>query len=196
MGLDDMLATIQSETESQASKIISDAKSQADKIISDGQKHAQMILSQGAEQSKREVEEDRMRVLASARLGANRRLLEARDEVLRGYEDQASSYLSEFSSSPEYKDFFVRMLTDGVSKIGEDAVVQINPRDKPLLKDPRLKQLKIQVSPEPLGSVGGVVVSSKDGKRRVDNTLESIFNERRDELRLKLSQQVFGSNQA
>ncbi len=196
MGLDDMLTSIQSQTESQASQIISDARAQTDSIIAEAKKRAESIISQSAQQSQKDVEEERMRVLASARLESNRRLLEARDEVLKGYEDQASKYLAEFASSPDYKDFFVRMTTDAVSKIGDDAVVQVNARDKQLLKDPKLKQLKVQVSPDPLDSVGGVVVYSKDGKRRVDNTIESIFNERRDELRLKLSQQVFGAKQA
>lgn len=193
MGLDDMLTTIKSDTEAQSSKIISDAKAQSDTIIADAKKRADSIISQGAQQSQRDVEEERMRLLASARLEANRRLLEARDEVLKGYEEQASGYLSDFPNSPEYKDFFVRMLIDGVSKIGDDAVVQINPRDKQLLKDPRLKQLKVQVSQDPLNSIGGVVIYSKDGKRRVDNTIESIFNDRKDELRLKLTEQVFGN---
>jgi V/A-type H+/Na+-transporting ATPase subunit E len=196
MGLDDMLTSSQSQTESQASQIISDAKAQSDSIIADAKKRAESIILQTAQQSQKDVEEERMRVLASARLESNRRLLEARDEVLKGYEDQASKYLSEFASSPDYKDFFIRMTIDGVSKIGDKAVVQINPRDKQLLKDPKLKQLKVQVSPEPLNSLGGVVVYSEDGKRRVDNTIESIFDERKDELRLKLSQQVFGAEQA
>jgi V/A-type H+/Na+-transporting ATPase subunit E len=196
MGLDDMLSTIQSDTEDQSSKIISDAKAESEKILSEGRKRADAIQTQSAQQSQREVEEDRNRLLASARLEANRRLLEARDEVLKGYEEQAFSYLEEFSNSPQYKDFFVRMLADALSKIGEGAIVQINPRDKPLLKDSKLKQFKIQVSPEPLKSLGGAIVTSSDGKRRVDNTIESIFSERKDELRLKLSQQVFGAQKS
>jgi vacuolar-type H+-ATPase subunit E/Vma4 len=195
LGLDDMLTTIRSNTETQVSKIISDAKTESEKIIAEARQRADNATSRGAQQSAREVEEERNRVLASARLGASRRLLEARDEVLRGYEEQASSYLADFANSPDYKDFFVRMANDGVSKIGDSAVVQINPRDKPLLKDPRLKQLNIQVSPDPLNGAGGVVVLSSDGKRRVDNSLESIFNERKDELRLKLTQQIFAGKQ-
>jgi V/A-type H+/Na+-transporting ATPase subunit E len=189
-----MLSTIQSDTEAQVSKVRSDARSEADRIISESKRKAEEIMSSSKQQSERDIHDERMRELASARLESNRRLLEARDEILKGYEERSSELLSEFTSAPAYKAFFLKMLSDGVSKIGPGAVVQINPRDKALLKDPKLSGVNFEVSADPLKSSGGVVVYSKDGKRRVDNTIESIFDERKDELRLKLTDKVFGSH--
>ncbi len=182
-----MIGTIRADTENQHAKIITDARNEAERILSEAQQRAESIIARGRQQSQREAEDEKTRLIASARLEGNRRLLEARNDILKSYEEKALAQLGDFARSPEYKEFLIRMVNDGVSKIGSDAIVKVNVKDKQLLKN-----AAVQISPSDLDSLGGAIISSKDGKRRVDNTIESIFNERRDDLRLKLSELVFG----
>ena len=99
-------------------------------------------------------------------------------------------YLKEFAKSTAYKDFLSKMVKDGVAKIGASSVVEVNAADKKLLGT--TKSSEYLISALPIDCIGGAIISSKDGKRRVDNTIESIFGERKEDLRLKLSEQVFG----
>jgi V/A-type H+/Na+-transporting ATPase subunit E len=191
MGLQEMLSTITADTEAQYARTISDAKAEAERIILEAKQRAQAIIEQKRIQSQKELQEERLRSIASARLEAKRRLLEAKDQVLRKYEDQALGYLREFAKSPEYVGFLLKIVKDGVAKIGAGAIVQVNDSDRKLLENSRDGDFK--VSEKPIDCIGGAIVSSQDGKRRVDSTLESIFEERKDDLRLKLSEQIFGN---
>lgn len=190
MGLEEMLSTIRANTQEQSAKIITEAKLEAEKISSEAKQRSESIVAQGQLHAEKEVQEEKLRSVASARLEAKRRLLEARDEVLRSYEEQAMLYLDEFTKSKDYADFLLRAIKDGVSKIGSGSVVQVNSKDKSLLES----NADFELSPETLDCKGGALITSKDGKRRVDNTIESIFYERRGELRLKLTEQVFGKH--
>lgn len=189
MGLEEILSSIRADTEAKYAKTLSDAKAEAEKILNEARKNSESIAEQRRAQSEKELSEEKLRSIASARLEAKRKLLEARDEVLKKYEDEALRYLKEFAHSPQYKDFLWKMAKDGVAKIGNGAIVEVNASDMKLLGT---AGIDFKVSPKPIDCIGGTIVSSTDGKRRVDNTLESIFNERKEDLRLKLSEQVFG----
>jgi V/A-type H+-transporting ATPase subunit E len=191
MGLEEMLNTIRAEAEAQYTKTISDARAEADEIVTNAKQKAQSIVEQRRIQSEKELQDEKLRSIASARLDAKRRVLAAKDEVLRKYEDEAFRYLKEFAESSEYKDFLLKMVNDGVTKIGAGAIVQVKPSDKKLIENSGMGDFK--VSEKTIDSTGGAIISSEDGKRRVNNTLESIFEERKDELTLELSDQLFGT---
>jgi V/A-type H+-transporting ATPase subunit E len=190
MGLEEMLNSIRADTESQYARTISDANAEAEKIIAEAGRTSQRIIDQKRIQSEKELQEEKLRSIASARLEAKRRLLAAKEEVLRKYEDEALRYLKEFSKSPAYKDFLLRMVNDGIAKIGSEAIVQVNDSDKKLLENSGTGDF--QLSEKTIETIGGAIISAQDGKRRVDNTLESIFEDRKDELTLRLSEQIFG----
>jgi V/A-type H+-transporting ATPase subunit E len=190
MGLGEMLSKIKEETEEQYTKIIADAKTEADRIVSSAMERSESIISKSKVQAEKEVQEERLRSIASARLEAKRQLLQARDKVIRDYEAQSLGYVDEFVKSKDYKDFLLRVIEDGMNKIGDKAIVQLNSKDKNLI--PTSKS-GFNISEKTLESRGGALISSSDGKQRVDNTIESILSERSEELRLKLLQQIFGN---
>ena len=190
MGLEEMLNAIRADTEAQYVRAISDAKAEAEKIISEVKQRSQAIVEQKRIQSQKELQEEKLRSIASARLEAKRKLMAAKEEVLRKYEDEALNCLKEFAGSPSYKGFLLKMVNDGVAKIGSGSIVQVNDSDKKLLENTRTGDF--QLSKKTIDTIGGAIVSSQDGKRRVDNTLESIFEDRKDELTLRLSEQIFG----
>jgi vacuolar-type H+-ATPase subunit E/Vma4 len=191
MGLEDMLNRIKADAEEQYAKIIADARSEAEKIDADARRRSAEIIAQSAAQTGKELQEERLRSIASVRLESKRKLLVARDAALRKYEEEASRIVDEFPKSSAYKDFLVRVIRDGVSKIGSGAVVRLNSKDRSLVSG---NSEEYTISDEPLNSKGGALITSSDGKRRVDNTLESIFDDRKDELKLKLAEQVFGAH--
>lgn len=189
MGLEEILSKIRTETEAEYSKTIADANAEADKIILEAKKNSDSLLKERKNQSEKELQDEKLRSIASARLESKRKELEAREEILKRYENEALHYLQEFAQSADYKDFLLRMVKDGVSKIGSGSIVSVNAADKKILANS--KSVDFQISPEPIGCMGGAIISSKDGKKRVDNTLESIFEDRKEDLRLKLAEQMF-----
>ncbi|MDG6985553.1 MAG: hypothetical protein JRM73_02255 [Nitrososphaerota archaeon] len=188
MGLEEIIARISQEASDQAGKIVADANAEASRILADAKARADSELSSAKAQAEREVREEKLRSVASARLAAKRELLQAREDVIRRYEAGIADALDDFAKSDDYPKFLIKVIDDGVSKIGKDAKVQVNAHDKALLKG---KKVAAEVSKEEIDCKGGAIISSADGRRRVDNTVESLLRERGDAIRLKLLDQVF-----
>ena len=190
MGLEEMLSTIRADTEVEYAKTISDAKAAAEKILAEARQTSQSTVEQKRIQSEKELQEEKLRSIASARLEVKRRLLETRDEVLKKDQEEAMRYLKEFAKSTVQQRFSFKDGEGWSCKNGASSVVEVNAADKKLLGT--TKSSEYLISALPIDCIGGAIISSKDGKRRVDNTIESIFGERKEDLRLKLSEQVFG----
>ncbi len=190
MGLEEILAKIHEDTEAEYNKIIASAKAEAEEIQKAAMARSDTIISQARDRAGREVQEEKLRLVASARLDVKRQLLQAEEEVVQEQEKKAMSAVDEFIASREYPAFLNMLIDDGVKKLGDKPIVHLNARDKTLVKG---RQNSYEISDKPLDCKGGAVVASADGKRRVDNTLESLLSERKDELRLKIAAQVFGN---
>ncbi len=188
MGLEEIVARISQEASDQAGKILADANAEASRILADAKARADSEVSLAKAQAEREIREEKMRSVASARLAAKRELLQAKEDVIRRYEAGIADALDEFAKSDGYQRFLIRVIDDGTSKIGKDAKVQVNARDKALLKG---KKVTGEISKEEIDCKGGALISSADGKRRVDNTVESLLRDRGDAIRLELLNQVF-----
>lgn len=189
MGLEEIIGKIDQEASDQAAKIASDAREAASKTVGDAKARAEAIISQARAQAEREAKEERVRSVASARLAAKRELLLAREDVLRRYEQDVLGSVDDFTKSDGYSTFLMKAIDDGVEKIGKDAVVQVNSRDRSLLKG---KKLAAEISKDAIECQGGALITAADGRRRVDNTVESLLRDRRDTIRLKLVAQLFG----
>jgi V/A-type H+/Na+-transporting ATPase subunit E len=188
VGLEEIVGRISQEAADQAGKVLADAGAEATRIVSDAKAKADALVSGAKAQAEREVREERMRSVASARLAAKREILQAREDVIQRYEAGVMGAVDDFAKSDGYSKFLVSMIEDGLSKIGKDAKIQVNGRDRALLKG---KKLGGEVSKDELDCKGGAMVSSSDGKKRVDNTIESLLRDRSDVIRLKLLDQVF-----
>lgn len=189
MGLEEIVARISGDADQRAAKMLADAKTEASKTVEAARERASASLSQAKAQAEREVREERLRSVAAARLAAKRELLQAREDVLRRYEAGIEGSIDDFVKSDDYLRFLLKAIEDGAAKIGEGAAVHVNARDKSLLRG---KKAGGELSKDPIDCKGGALVTSEDGKRRVDNTIESILRERTDAVRLKLVDQVFG----
>ena len=192
MGLEEIVGRINDDAERQAAALDATANAEAAKTLAEAKEKAASILTHARTQAGRQVKEERLRSVASARLAAKRELMQAREDVLRRYEEGVTKSLDEFVKTEEYAKFLAKAEEDGVAKIGGAAVVRVNARDRALLRG---RKLGGELSKEPMECKGGALVLSEDGKRRVDNTIESLFRERSDVIRLKLLGQVFGDGQ-
>jgi V/A-type H+-transporting ATPase subunit E len=188
VGLEEIVGRINQEAAEQAAKIQAEASAEASKIIEDAKARAEALVSAARTRAEKQVRDERMRSIASARLAARRELLRAREDVLQHYERQIMEEVDDFVKSDDYPKFLARMIEDGLSKIGKEAKIQVNANDRALLKG---KRLGGEISKDELKCKGGALVTSPDGKRRVDNTIESLLRERGDAIRLKLIDLVF-----
>ena len=83
--------------------------------------------------------------------------------------------------------FLKKTVASAASEMGKNAVIHLVKGDKKKITVP--KGCKVV---EDLDSLGGALVESADGKIRMDLTLETLFDVRRDDIRKQVSDKLFG----
>jgi vacuolar-type H+-ATPase subunit E/Vma4 len=142
-------------------------------------------------QAEAEVErmlgEQRNERLAWARLESKRVLSEAREDAIKNVFEEVFEALKDARKSPEYKRFLAASVSTAVSDLGAGCTIHIVKGDKALI--PPIKGAKIV---EDLDGLGGAMVESGSGKMRVDLTLETQVESKRDEIRKRIHDSIFG----
>jgi vacuolar-type H+-ATPase subunit E/Vma4 len=102
----------------------------------------------------------------------------------------------------KYVPFLTMLAVDGIRAIGLDSVVihlnsgdlkRITPTDVEREVNKNLQTpVKVNFSEGPIGSYGGVVISSIDGKTRVVNTLDQRFEALESKLLIEAGKILFG----
>ncbi len=178
--------------------LLSEASEEANKIVQSAEAHVQAMLRE--ERTKRKTLEEeaeknieRMLVeqsnerIAWARLDAKRIKADAREDAIATVLEGIFEKLATVRNTPEYKKFLKNAVPNAVSELGKGTIIHILKGDKKLL--PKISNTKIK---EDLKGLGGALVENADGKIRIDLTLETLFETKRDEIRKQISDKLFG----
>jgi vacuolar-type H+-ATPase subunit E/Vma4 len=178
--------------------LLSEANAEADKIVEAAEAHVKGMLgeqktkhTQKEEEAKKEIEklleEQRNERIAWARLEAKRIIAEAKEDAINNVLEDFFKELKAARKTPGYQKFLKKAATYGVAELGKDSTVHVLKGEKKLL--PKLSGAEVV---EDLTGLGGALVESSDGKIRMDLTLETLFDSRRDEIRKKANELLFG----
>ncbi|MFN7990810.1 MAG: V-type ATP synthase subunit E family protein [Candidatus Micrarchaeia archaeon] len=187
MGIEKLKGSLLSEAEEDARKIVAEAQASAKSML-DAERSRRAALKKEAEaEVERLLTEQRNERLAWARLESRRISAEAREDAIKNVLEDFFEALGAIRKSPEYKRFLNESVAAASAELGPGSSVRLVKGDKPLLAAP--KGVKIA---EDLDSLGGAIVESQDGKIRIDITLETLFESRRDEIRKQVHEKIFG----
>jgi len=130
-----------------------------DKIISDGKKEADKIEKQIIGSSDLEV---RNKQLLTLEIAIDKVFTKALDQIANA--DRSGDYSN-----------LMKTLLDESTKIlsTTKVIVSTNSKDKALVQSLLSKYPGAELSPETIDCLGGVVVKSKDGAMKFDNTLDA-----------------------
>ena len=130
-----------------------------DKIISDGKKEADKIEKQIIGSSDLEVRNKQLLTLEIAI-----------DKVFT----KALEQIANTTRSADYSNLMKTLLDESTKILSTTKViVSTNSKDKDLVQSLLSKYLGAELSPETINCLGGVVVKSKDGAMKFDNTLDA-----------------------
>ncbi len=187
MGIEQLTADILAEARKEAKETIDRGEEEKRRLISEGKKAVSETLSKSESEAKALVESQRRERIAWARLEAKKAINEAREAVLMDAMEEMYAQLSKFRKSPEYGAFLSARIEGGIKEIGvQNPVVRICKGDRKFVKNGG----KAKIS-EDLEAMGGAIIESSDGTVRIDLTLETLFEEKRDFLRKKLYDRMF-----
>lgn len=181
MSLQVLKEELEKSAEEEASRIRKEAESEASLIIEAAHKEARVIREQ-AEVEASELARAEERKLSSAHLRAKHILATARLEVIQRALATLGRTLGVLANSTqtkereEHKRIFTLLAKDALSQVAGDRVISCREKDAPLARQFGT------VSKKFLETSGGLIVTSEDGKVRVDNTFESVLEEKSDLL--------------
>jgi V/A-type H+-transporting ATPase subunit E len=203
-----------SETSRFTEDILTAANDKARTIINEAESETQQALEQAKIHSTREAEDILNSARAEAEAVRRRQISEIRQRLKLQEQFEKSKIVTEvldqsknrvmdiLKDEKRYLAYLTALVVSGIRDIGLDAVVvHLNSHDLNRVNAIELerevtkflrKSVKIELSHEPMQALGGIVVSSRDGKARIINTLDQRFEALEPKLLIEAGKILFG----
>lgn len=179
MGLEEIIADIDANTKAKVASVLDGAGREAQKIREDAQKDANLHI----ENTKRKAQGDAARLIARefsrANIESRKIYQDAVTATIDGALDSLSGSLQEYVKSTDYARFLNKSADLAAKELGEDCTIYAQKADLPKIKHGGAAEAKDQFS-------GGIKAVSSDGKRSVDFTLESVFQNLKEDIAVQL----------
>ncbi len=144
-----------------------------DKIISDGKKEADKIEKQ---------------IVGSSDLEARNKQLLALEEAINKVFTKALDQISNIDRSGDYSNLIKTLLDESTKILGTTKVIiSTNYKDKDLVQSLLSKYPGAELSSQTINCIGGVVVKSKEGAMKFDNTLDARIQRLKPLIRKQIS---------
>lgn len=168
MSLDKVVEEILERGRREAQEILDSAKRERERLLSEVRSRGEELLRKREEEARELATRERTMGMARAELESKKIALQAQKEVLDEVLSRAKERLRNMGSNE-------RLLRELVEKNRDEiaaGVALCNQRDLPVLK----KLVSGEVRGD-LDCIGGFVIESKDGSRRVDLTYETFLED-------------------
>ena len=188
MGLDELRKGVLDRAREEARAVAKEAEAEASAMLEKAREQRRELMEAARREARELVEAERSEAVANARLEAKRELAKAREELVASVERQVWKELLKARRGRRKYAKLLHSLIEGGRKAlgGGGALVYVNAQDRKLvgeLRDAKLAREHLQCS-------GGAVVTSEDGRVRIDNTLEALFAEKADRMRIEIQKAV------
>ena len=199
-GTDKIVSSIMSEAKGKADIIMQEANAEIATINADAEKTAESEKNKILENGKKQSDMRYQQIISEAKMNARRAELGAKEEVIEAAFDKATDDLKDIASSgsEEYDDSLTKIIKEAVDEIGgKDLIIQLNEADTNKFKSQldssstfQIDDIKFQLG-EPIDTIGGAIVKTKNGDIEVNNTIESRLDRFKSVLRSEVADVLF-----
>lgn len=190
--VDVLRQAIMSQARAEAEEIVDEARAQAEDLLHEAEREAESARADILERARQEAETIRAEAVGEAEIAAHQLQLKKReqliDHVFQGARDQLPSIVEQ----PDYGAVVHRLARQGLEHLGADgAVIRFDARTRETVGDgledllrTLEDDLRVELSlGQPLRDRIGVVVTTPDGHRRYDNSLQTRLGRMEPSLR-------------
>lgn len=204
-----------SETAKFTVDILTVAKEKAQSMTSQAEAETQRALKDAKADMTREADDMIRNARAEAEGVKRRQISEVRHRIKLQEQQEKSKILADVlertrkriiditNDESKYVPYLASMIESGIREIGLDnVVVHLNAGDLKRIDKGRLerevtrkldKSVKMEWAKDPVDTLGGAMVSSKDGKTRIPNTLDQRFEALEPKLLIEAGKVLFGN---
>jgi V/A-type H+-transporting ATPase subunit E len=180
----------------QREAIIQEAKKKAKEIMDEARKEAEERKAKLIEQGKRELDKLKEQEIVKIKMEFKKRLYSYEWSLISSLISRSVSIIERIRDQKEdYRRYLLTSLTSALNLISdEEVVVHVDERDLNIIEDLiRTMQTskKIKIVPD-ITTAGGLVVTSKDGLKEINETVEARLKLKNQVIREKLYNFLFG----
>lgn len=203
-GADKIVSSILSDAQIKADAIIQEAEKEAALIEEEGGKEAALEKERIIENAKKQSSLKYQQLISEAKMNARRAELESREKIIESAFLKAEDELQKIAStsSEDYKESLIKIITEASVEIGGgDLILSLKEDDFSKIKDmiPSIEKDVEEKSGnkttlemgDPINTIGGAVVKTKDGNIEVNNTIESRMQRFKKILRSEVAKILF-----
>lgn len=187
MVLEELSKQLLSDGKKEANSAISRAEAEKEKIISLAEEKKKQLLSEAKKKAKEISERQKSEILSAASIRAKQIIDEEKNAAVERALLATFEEMAKLSSGKQYEKLLKRLAEEGEMELGKNSIIIVNEKDYSLAK-----KIFGNVSKETAAISGGVIVTSKDGLVRVDNSFEAIFEQNKDLLKHEIFEEMFG----
>lgn len=188
MNQEELLKALEEDARKEREKVLQEAEEEARRIIEEAQQELKRLKEEDLIRWKALLSTERAKAINEAKAYAMALLLEARHSILKEVFQRAEK---ELEKREGYPDVLRRLILEALEdqKDGEGRVIVfVSGEDLPILQGINLLQgVEIRAGEVRLG----VVVTTRDGRRRVVNTLKSRLEKAKTGLMTILNEMLF-----
>ena len=182
-GTDKIVSSIMSEAQEKADAIIQDANAEISTINANAEKTAETEKNKILDNGKKQSDMRYQQIISEAKMNARRAELSAKEEVIEAAFAKATDDLKSIASgNNQYDDSLAELIREAVEEIdSDDVIIQLNETDNNKFKSQldsdsfEIEGISFQLG-EPIDVLGGVLVKTVDGLRKVNRTIHSLEN--------------------
>ncbi|MDI6917254.1 MAG: V-type ATP synthase subunit E [Thermoplasmatales archaeon] len=189
-GVDRIIERIKKESEARVKEILDSASNEAENIRKRNEKETKKMVEKIKQGHEKEADVIRNTVISGAKIESKRIRLQVREDIINECFRRSEKKLMNVEGK-EYEEFLNRGIREGADVVGENAAAGCTEKDIRVVKK-IASALNVAVDEKFLSTIGGVVIRSRDGKIRVDNTFDGILSRNRDRLRKEVAEILFG----
>lgn len=188
MPIDDVIKGIYDKGNLEIEAIRKSTDEQVSKIIADAELKARKIVENGREKIIKELELEKMRKISSVNVELKREYMEALNRMINDYIEKVKSSIKELRTTDLYKNYLLSSIEKGLKELNvnaENAVIHISELDRNLISN--FKNISINRS---LDDLGGIIVSTLDGRVISDRSVKNLLEEKSLEIKEKIYQRI------
>ena len=163
---------------------VSDAKQTLDDSIPKLEQEFEKIISDG----KKEADKIEKQIIGSSDLEVRNKQLLALEVAIDKVFTKALNQIVNTDHSDDYSNLIKTLLDESTKILGTTKViVSTNSKDKDLVQSLLSKYPGAELSSQTINCLGGVIIKSKDGAMKFDNTIDARFQRLKPLIRKQIS---------
>jgi len=185
MSLENVRDSLIQEAKKEEKRIMSTAEKEASAIIDKAKDQAKQIKAEEKKKALETVSGERNEKISTAKLKANKIVSEAKNKLV---DDSVEAIWEDFKDSPKkkgYAGFLKKQIKEAEKELG-NTIVTVNSSD---LK--ATKKYSKNIQKQGVNISGGAIVFTKDRSVSIDGSLESIFENNKEEIRGTIFKELF-----